>query len=153
MTRRAKIVMIVVLGTAFISLGVLPLLYLTLPDPQPMLLGTLDGERDGTYVDAASGFLKMFPFTEQATTFPPNVPVTTRETRVYVRYRQIDVLSAYSVRLFGSGQEVVVEKTVRPDRTLVMKPVAGLVPGRYYAVAARDSMYGGTDYFYFIVGG
>jgi hypothetical protein len=151
MTRRAKIVVITVLGTAFISLGALPLLFLTLPNPQPMLLGTLEGERDGTYVDAASGFYKMFPFAEPAMNFPPNVPVTARQTKVYVRYRQMDTPSAYSVRRFESGHEISVQKTVRPDRTLVMKPVLPLPPGRYYAVAARDGIYGGTDYFYFRV--
>jgi hypothetical protein len=151
MTRRARIVVITVLGAAFISLGVLPLLFLTLPNPGPMSLTTLEGERVGTYVDAANGFSKMFPFAEPATSFPPNVSVTTRQSQVYVRYRQMDVASAYSVHAFESGREISVEKTVRPDRTLVMKPVAPLSPGRYYAVAARDGIYGGTDYFYFRV--
>jgi hypothetical protein len=153
MSRRAKIVMVVVLGSAFVSLGMLPLLYLTLPDPQPMSLRTLEDERVGTYVDATNGFSKMFPFTDQVTTFPPRVPTASAVTRVYVRYRQLDVLTAYSLHAFGSGEEVQVEKRVRSDKTLVMRPVTALPLGQYYAVAARDGVYGGSDYFYFLVGG
>lgn len=153
MTRRAKLVVGTVLGAAFVALGLLPLLLLTLPNPQPMHLSTLDGERDGTYVDASSGYYKMFPFAEPATNFPPNVPVTSSRTAMYVRFRQMDSLDAYTVRSFSSGREVPVQKRVRSDRTLVLTPLAPLAPGRYAASAARDSMYGGTDYFYFRVAG
>ena len=50
LSRRAKLVIGVALGSAVLALAIGPFLLMTIPDPKPYRLAGLDGERSGTFV-------------------------------------------------------------------------------------------------------
>ncbi len=144
--------MIVALGLAVLLLGGLPILLMTLPDPVPVKKTSLEGERVGTFVEAEAGLFKLFPYTAPNPAFPPSAAVTGPQPKVFVRARRLDALSAYTIRPYPGGEPLPVDRRLLDPQTLELACGRPLPSGKYYVTAARDGMYGGTDYFYFRVG-
>jgi hypothetical protein len=149
---KAKLVVFASLGLIVLGVAALPLILLGLPDPHPVAVPGLEGERVGTYVLRDDGVYKLFPYTAPLFSFPGDaLLVDDPQPRVVVKYRQLDSLSLYGISRYGTGQTVDVEKTLIADGSLRVQPTAPLPAGEYVITAARDGMFGGEDYFYFRV--
>ncbi|MHB8859396.1 MAG: hypothetical protein ACYC6Z_07950 [Thermoleophilia bacterium] len=140
-------------GIGFALLGFLPLILMTLPNPQPVTIPELAGERVGTYVNVADSIYKLFPYAANLQEFPADALTATPSSHIYLKYRQLDDLDSYNLYRWDGGASLPLEKNTNEDKTLELIPESRLEPGEYFVQAARDGMYGGTDYFYFRVSG
>jgi hypothetical protein len=136
-----------------VAVAVLPLILLTVPDPHPVRVPSLAGEIAGTYIGRPDGLYKLYPYTAPAMSFPSDaLLVDGARPQVIVKYRQLDLLSAYGISRYSDSREVPVQKTDdKAGRALYLQPAAALAAGQYVVTAARDGADAGTDYFYFRV--
>jgi hypothetical protein len=153
LTRRAKIAIVASLGSVILGVAFLPFLLMTLPDPHPVKVPGLSGERVGTYVLRTDGVYKLFPYTAPLVTYPADaLVVDDPRPQVVVKYRQLDSQNLYGILRYDGGQQVEVDKTVNSDtKSLELRPKEALAKGRYIITAARDGADGGVDFFYFRV--
>lgn len=152
-SRRAKIVMAMALGSAVIALAIAPFTLMTIPDPHPYRLDSLVGERSGTFVAVADGFYKLYPYTAPLFDFPADAfTADGPRPTVTVKFRQMDALRLYNISVYG-GAAVPVTKTVKGDTTLEMTPEQALAPGAYVITAPRDGVDEAIENFYFRVAG
>lgn len=150
---RAKVVILAALAPVVIGVAILPFLLLAVPDPHPVKIPGLAGEISGTYVERQDGVYRLFPYTAPLMTFPADALVVDGpKPHVMVKYRQLDLLSAYGIARFGESQPIEVTKTVdKTGKVLYLVPVVPLAGGQYVVLASRDGADAGTDYFYFRV--
>lgn len=153
LSSKSKLVIAAGVGSVVLVVGFLPLLFLTLPNPEPVLIPGLEGERVGTYIALDNGLYKLYPYTAPAASFPEEAISVDSGPRIFVKYRQLEALSIYGIRTWSGNEEIQVNKDTSNDNVLEMTPESDLAPGEYYIVAARDGIYGGIDYFYFRVEG
>ena len=152
MNTKAKLAIVATLGLIIIGVAGLPFILLTVPDPHPVAVPGLAGERVGTYVLRADGVYKLFPYTAPVFSFPGDaLVVDDPRPLVVVKYRQLDSLALYGIRPYGGADAVDVDKAVLAESSLQIQPMAPLPTGEYVITAARDGMFGGEDYFYFRV--
>jgi hypothetical protein len=153
LTRRAKVVILAAIIPVVVAVAVLPLILLTVPNPHPVKIPGLAGEIAGTYVQRADGLYRLFPYTAPVMTFPSDALVVDgTQPQVIVKYRQLDLLTAYGISRYSDSQEIQVKKTVdQTGKALYLEPTAPLAAGQYMVTAARDGADAGTDYFYFLV--
>ena len=141
------------LGFGFALLGFLPLILMTLPNPKPVTIPGLEGERVGTYVNVSESIFKLFPCAASLQEFPADALAAEPSSHIFLKYRQLDDPGSYNLYKWEGGDALPVEKDTSREKTLELIPESRLEPGEYFLQAARDGMYGGTDYFYFRVGG
>ncbi len=152
MSRRAKWTV----GGLFVAfsliVALLPFSLMLVPNPHPILVGDLRSATPGTYIEAAGGTYRLFPFAEAPKTFPSDAPVTGARPSAFVRYKQLAEMSEYGMFVYPAGRPIAVKKTLRTGRILEIVPAEPLAEGTYYVRAGRESAFGGVDYFYFRVG-
>ncbi|MHB8841781.1 MAG: hypothetical protein ACYC56_08340 [Candidatus Aquicultor sp.] len=151
LTLKAKLIPTAALGVAFVIIVVLPLLLLSLPNPKAVKVPTMQSVKAGTFLDAGEGLYKLYPYASTQDKFPAGAPSVGRKPSVYVKYRQLDELPAYGIYAYPTNQAVPVSRKIEKSNVLRLAPESGLHTGLYYITAARDGIYGGTDYFYFKV--
>lgn len=151
MTLKAKLIPTAALGVAFVIIVVLPLLLLSLPNPKAVKVRGMQGIKAGTFLDAGEGLYKLYPYASTQDKFPAGAPSVGRKPSVYVKYRQLDELPAYGIYAYPTNQAVPVIRNIEKSKVLRLAPKSELRAGLYYITAARDGIYGGTDYFYFKV--
>lgn len=152
MSKGAKVVIVATLALIVLGVAGLPFILLTVPDPHPVTVPSLAGERVGTYVLRADGIYKLFPYTAPAPSFPEDaLVVDDSKPQVVVKYRQLDALDLYGIRPYGETKPVDVEKVVLAESALQIQPKDPLPTGEYVIIAARDGVFGGEDCFYFRV--
>ena len=152
MSRMAKMAIVATLGLIVLGVAGLPFILLTVPDPHPVAIPSLAGERVGTYVLRADAIYKLFPYTAPVPLFPKDaLVVDDSKPQVVVKYRQLDAIGLYGIRPYGGTKPVDVEKAVLAENSLHIQPKDPLPTGEYVITAARDGMFGGEDYFYFRV--
>lgn len=152
MNRRKMIGAGVAMGTVFALVALAPFALMLLPNPDPVLVADLSTQMPGNYVITGESIYHVFPRAEEVEAFPADAPVVGPDAVFIVKYRQLAQLSAYTVWSFDNRREVPVERDVSTPKLLRLRPDQPLAEGRYYAVVARESIYGGTDYVYFSVG-
>ncbi|MHB1361232.1 MAG: hypothetical protein ACYCW5_01370 [Thermoleophilia bacterium] len=141
------------LGFGFALLGFLPLILMTLPNPRPVTIPGLAGERIGTYVNVSDSIYKLFPYATSLQEFPADALTAEPSSHIFLKYRQLDDLDSYNLYKWKGGDALPVAKDTNQEKTLELIPESRLEAGEYFVQAARDGMYGGTDYFYFRVSG
>jgi hypothetical protein len=153
LTRRAKVVILAAVIPVVVAVAVLPLILLSVPNPHPVKIPGLAGEIAGTYIQRADGLYRLYPYTAPVMTFPSDALVVDgAQPEVIVKYRQLDLLTAYTISRYGDSQEIQAQKTVdQTGKALHLQPRAPLAAGQYMVTAARDGADAGTDYFYFRV--
>jgi hypothetical protein len=153
LSRRAKVVILAAVIPVVVAVAVLPLILLTVPDPHPVKIPGLAGEIAGTYIQRADGLYRLFPYTAPVMTFPSDALVLDgAQPQVIVKYRQLDLLTAYGISRYSDSHEIPVQKTVdQSGKALYLQPTSPLAAGEYVVTAARDGADAGTDYFYFRV--
>ena len=139
-----------ILGSIVLVVVLLPLMLLTIPDPTPVRVTSLAGERSGAYFQEGQGLYKVFPCPIVLKRFPVTALATNCRPRVYVKYRLLDRLNAYGVFAYPSEKPVPVTRKLLSDHVLELRPARPLLPGQYYVSAAKGGMYGGRDHYYFI---
>jgi hypothetical protein len=150
---KAKLIMAAGIGSAVAIIGVLPFIFVILPNPMPVKIPGLDGEKVGTYVAREDGLYKLYPFSAPPADFPDEAIAVAGKPSIMVKYRQLEALSIYGLWTWPDNQPVPVEKDTTRDQVLTMAPETEMPPGEYYVTAARDGIYGGIDYFYLKVDG
>ncbi len=154
LSRRTKIVMAIALGSSVLALAILPLTLMTLPDPHPYRLDSLVGERSGTYVTAADGYYRLYPYAAPLFSFPSDAfVVDSAQPTITIKFRQADNLALYSLQRYGADTPLDVQKTRVNETTLELRPSAPLAAGEYVITAPRDSVDEEIDNFYFRVPG
>jgi len=150
-TRRTKVAIGILAGLALAVAGLAPFVLLLLPTPTPIPVRNLADQPPGAFVTSGTVTLKVFPRPELAQSFPAEGATTERGARVLVKYRQLDGVGAYSIRVFPGGRAVPVVKDILQPGVLELRPKGPLPPGPYYVQYPRDGLEGGTDYIYFRV--
>jgi hypothetical protein len=154
LSRRTKLVIGLALGSAVLVLAVAPLLLMTIPDPHPYRLDTLAGERSGTFVVAADGYYKLYPYSAPLFDFPSDAfAVDSNRPTVIFKFRQTEDPDLYALRAYASDAPLALNKTLKDDTTLELAPAAALQPGDYVLTGPRDSVDERIDSFYFRVPG
>ncbi len=151
LTKRAKVVILSALVPVFVAVAVLPFMLLAVPDPHPVKVPGLTGEIAGTYIMRQDGLYKLFPYTAPVMSFPSDALVADdARPQVIVKYRQLDLLTLYSIGRYADSQEIAVDKTIdQTGKALYLRPLDALPAGEYVIFAARDGADAGKDYFYF----
>jgi len=148
MTLRGRLVVGIAPAVMLIILGLMPLMMLLVPEPKAVKIANLAGERSGVYLDALEGLFKLYPYASLATGFPKAAPATGGNPIFLIKYRVLEVRTSYGIFAY-SASRVPTVKTVKPGKIMQITPKNALAPGRYYLKAAKDSMYGGSQYFFF----
>lgn len=151
LSTRAKVIAATVFGAAIIIMVIGPLSLLLLPNPMPVKVAHLPRKLSGTFISTRQGMYRLYPYPAATESFPADAFAVDGHISVFVKYRQLDALHTYGIHKYPDGEQVAVRKVVKPDRVLEMCPAEKLSPGRYYITIARDSMYGGEDYYYLLV--
>ncbi len=151
LTLKAKLIPTAALGVAFVIIVVLPLLLLSLPNPKAVKVSTMQSVKVGTFLDTAEGLYKLYPYASTQDKFPVGAPSVDRKPSIYIKYRQLDELPAYGIYAYPTNQAVSISRNIEKSKVLRLAPKRELRAGLYCITAARDGIYGGTDYFYFRV--
>ncbi len=149
MSLRGKLVVGIALTAMCTILGLMPLSLLFLPEPEAVRIKGLSGEQSGAYLDAPNGLFRLYPYSSLRTGFPKLVPQTGGEPTFLIKYRALEAKSAYAIYSYSGRQEIPAAKMEKAGKVLRVTPETALRPGRYYLKAAKDSMYGGSEYFFF----
>jgi hypothetical protein len=150
MRTRTKVLIGVGFGAlVLVAIGA-PFLLMLVPNPVPTRVTEMSPLVAGAYIDTGGALYRVFPRAEQPDTFPADSLTTDAQPTVWVQYRQLDRLDYYGLYTLSGAAVAVEHDTTRPN-LLGITPVSPLRPGRYYAELARDGLYGGTDYLYFVV--
>ncbi len=134
-------------GAMVLCMAGLPLIFMTLPNPQPLPAKSPGELGRGVYVQDAAGSFKLFPRAQLPSEWPKDAFPTDGSVRVFVLSRQYDNLVAYGVFTFPDGKPLSVSKRMVPGKMLRLAPAAPLRAGRYVVQVSRDDAYGGSDYF------
>ena len=153
MTTKTRILMFAAIGATFAVVGAAPFVLMLLPNPKPVTVADVASQMPGTYVRTAGRTYHVFPHADRAESFPDDALKVGPDVVFVIKYRQLAELNAYTLWSFDGGREIDVERDLHTPELLQIKPLAELPPGRYYAVVAKESIYGGEDYFYFSVSG
>ncbi len=148
MTLRGRLVVGIAPAAMLIILGLMPLILLLVPEPEAVRIADLAGERSGAYLDASEGLFKLYPYASLATGFPKAAPVIGGDPIFLIKYRALEAKSSYGIFAYY-GSLVPTVKTVKTGKIMRITPKTALTPGRYYLKIAKDSMYGGSQYFFF----
>lgn len=138
-------------GALLLAAAVAPFSLMLLPNPLPVKVADLGTQLPGTYIQTSSGIFHVFPRAEQADRFPGDALVADPGAVVWVKYKELDALSAYAIYSFEGGKAVPSVKSTSHARLVEIRPTAPLAVGRYYVAVAREGLFGGTDYVYFSV--
>lgn len=151
MSRNAKIAIGSVLAVALLIAGLAPFALMLLPNPKPVEVLDVSAQPPGTYIADSSGTYHVFPRADKVEDFPGDSLRTFPEAKIQVKYRQLSGMDGYSIHAFPGGGVVATKPDTSIPKVLTLVPVKRLAPGRYYAIVARESIYGGEDYIYFEV--
>lgn len=148
---RGRFIAGIALAVAFGAAGLAPFSLMLLPNPVPVEVSDISVQMPGNFVESDGHVYHVFPYAEEVTSFPKEAPVVGPDAVFIVKYRQLAQLSAYTVWSFETHKEVSVARDTSEPKLLQLRPETPLTDGRYYAVVARESIYGGEDYVYFEV--
>lgn len=151
MSKKTRILIAAAIGTAFAFVGIAPFALMLLPNPRPVAVEDVASQMPGDYVRTGGRVFHVFPHAEQVSTFPDDALEADSDAVFIVKYRQLAELSAYTLWSFDRSEQIAVERDVGTPELLQLRPRSLLAPGHYYAVVARESIYGGEDYVYFAV--
>ncbi len=118
----------------------LPLLFLTLKEPEPRVVTDLGGEVTGTFVSAGSTTFKLYPYADPQASFPAGAPMTGPLPRILVKFKQGEELTRYRLQEF-QGAYVPVARSRLDGHTLAIVPSAPLAQGRYCVIVPKGGMY------------
>jgi hypothetical protein len=115
----------------------------------------LTPEVTGQFLQTARAPVKLFGWRDPQPTFPHDaLRVHATDVRaLVVRAPAVDADGAYRLYDLERGGEVALVARGRTATTLSLVPARPLRPGRYAFVAAREGMFGGSDYDYLAVAG
>lgn len=128
-----------------------PFPLLLLANPKPAAVTNLARQLPGTYIETAGKTFHVFPRAEKVSDFPKDALGTEAGACVWVRFRQLAPIETYTISRFGSDADIDVHWDRSRSGLLGIRPARPLPPGRYYATVARESIYGGEDFYYFFV--
>ena len=151
MSTKTRIIMAVAIGATFAFVGLAPFALMLVPNPRPVVVSDIATQMPGDYVRTGGLTYHVFPKAKQISTFPKDALVGAPDSVFIVKYRQLADLSAYTVRSFEGDRDIAVERDVSTPELLQLRPRSPLAAGQYYAIVARESIYGGEDYVYFAV--
>ncbi len=135
-------------ATVVIMMG-LPQLLRTIPVRPSIPVADLRGQVSGAYVTSENhGLFKLYPYPLKVEAFPAGAATLAAGGVIYVRARQLDDLSMYTVASYPSGATVPTSVRRVDELTLENAPLS---PGRYYVKVSKDSVNAGFDYGYFRV--
>lgn len=151
MSRRGRILAVIGFAAAVLAVGGSPFVLMLLPNPQPVLVADVREQLPGDYVTSGAKTYHLFPRAEQVESFPDDSAVVGPDAVFVVKYRQLANLEGYTLWSFDDGERVEIAHDLGTPNLLQLRPREPLPAGRYYAVVARESIYGGEDYVYFSV--
>ncbi len=137
------------LGIILFILGVMPLSMLFVPEPEAVRVSGLAGEISGAYLRAKAGTFKLYPYATLEKGFPKTTMATTTEPTFLIKYKALENLTKYGIYSFPESRAIPANKKKKTGNVIQVSPRSDLKPGRYYLQAAKDSMYGGSKYFFF----
>lgn len=153
MSTRSKLLVSLPLAVIIAGMLFLPLLLLRLPNPKPVRVEGLPAKGSGAYIGTKAGVYRLYPYAERRASFPANAPMLTAWPRILIKYRQLAALGEYALFTYPTDRPIGIRKRViDAARVLELTPAGRPEAGRYYVAAARDGVYGGTDYYYFVIG-
>jgi hypothetical protein len=152
MPRSTKLVIGTVFGVLVVIAAIAPLTLMLVPDPKPVLVGSVASGPSGAYISTQGSVYRVFPRADQLESFPPDAPMVGSTPVVSVKASRIDPTADYSLYSFD-GRGVESTRTLVTATVVELRPMRPLSPGRYIAAIARDDLFGGTDYVYFSVAG
>jgi hypothetical protein len=142
------VVIFALLGLLIVGL---PFIFMSLANPQAIPVTSLAQGGTGTYVGREPDLMKIFPRASLEDTVPAEAPVVGSDARVYVKARQMNEVTTYTLADFADGRLLEVRRTLLSATTLEIAPEHELAAGAYVASVPRSDPYGATDYFYFVV--
>lgn len=151
MSRKAWLVAAAAFGPMLAAVALLPLLFLSLPNPRPQRVASVMAFRTGVFVQAGEATYRLYQAPQPELLTKSELTVGP-QARVLVRYRQLDRLSAYNLYRWTDGIPVSLKRRAT-DHLLVLEPAAPLPRGDYYAVLAGEGVYGGVNCVRFTVAG
>jgi hypothetical protein len=149
MSRRTKWLIGTVFGVLVLLALVAPITLMLIPNPMPLRVADVGSQPSGAFITTGGTTYHVFPRAEPLDAFPPDAPTVGVMPVVSIKAVHLYDPSKYALYAFGGKPIDVTRTSAKPD-ILELRPKQPLSPGRYVAAIARDDLFGGTDYVYFI---